>query len=81
MQTADDSILEQAFARGTILRTHVMRPTWHFVAPADIRWLLALTAPRVNAVNAYMDRKLELDEALFGAAIRSSLILCRADGV
>jgi hypothetical protein len=42
-----------------------MRPTWHFVHPADIRWLLALTAPRVNALNAYYYRKLELDEALF----------------
>ena len=26
------------------LRTPVLRPTWHFVTPADIRWLLALTA-------------------------------------
>src|SRR2546427_13038236 len=48
--TSDD--LEQAFADGMILRTHVMRPTWHFVSPADIGWLLALTAPRVNAANA-----------------------------
>ena len=30
-----------------------MRPTWHFVAPADIRWLLALTGPRVQAANAF----------------------------
>ncbi|HET8970040.1 MAG TPA: crosslink repair DNA glycosylase YcaQ family protein, partial [Candidatus Nanopelagicales bacterium] len=26
-----------------ILRTHVLRPTWHFVRPEDLRWLLALT--------------------------------------
>ena len=39
-----DAKIEQAFNDGAILRTHVMRPTWHFVAPADIRWLLALTA-------------------------------------
>ena len=75
MQAADDGVLEQAFAQGEILRTHVMRPTWHFVAPADIRWLLALTAPRVNAVNAYMYRKLELDEALFG---RSNEVIAAA---
>jgi hypothetical protein len=42
-----------------------MRPTWHFVSPADIRWLLALTAPRVHAALAYYNRKLELDEAVF----------------
>jgi hypothetical protein len=65
MQAATDEMIEQAFNDGTILRTHVMRPTWHFVTPADIRWLLELTAPRVNAVNASMYRQLELDEALF----------------
>jgi hypothetical protein len=42
-----------------------MRPTWHFVTPADIRWLLALTAPRVHAVSAAMYRKLGLDHATF----------------
>jgi hypothetical protein len=55
--------IEQAVIDGTILRTHVMRPTWHFVTAADIRWLLALTAPRVHAVNAYMYRQSELDDA------------------
>src|SRR5512145_1231390 len=61
VQGADDAAIEQAFNAGAILRTHVMRPTWHFVAPADIRWLLALTAPRVNALNATYYRKMELD--------------------
>lgn len=61
----NDADLEQAFTEGTLLRTHVMRPTWHFVSPADIRWMLALTAPRVHAINAYQYRKVELDEATF----------------
>ena len=60
-----DSLVEKAFDDGAILRTHLMRPTWHFVAPADIRWLLALTAPRVHAANAFMYRKTELTPALF----------------
>ena len=60
-----DSAVDQVFDEGKILRTHVMRPTWHFVAPEDIRWLLALTAPRVHAANAYQYRRLELDKALF----------------
>ena len=45
---AVDRTIERAFDRGQILRTHVMRPTWHFVTPRDIRWLLELTAPRVH---------------------------------
>ena len=57
--------VDQAFDKGEFLRTHVMRPTWHFVAPEDIRWLLALTAPRVHAANAYQYRRLELDKAIF----------------
>jgi len=69
MLGATDSSIERAFDAGDIVRTHVMRPTWHFVAPADIRWLLALTARRVHAVNGTMYRKLELDDAtLVGGA-------------
>src|SRR5512132_4581868 len=65
MPNATDDAIEEAFANGKILRTHIMRPTWHFVAPADIRWLLRLTAPRVNAANTYYYRKLELGAAVF----------------
>ena len=75
MQHATDDVVEQAFTAGTILRTHLLRPTWHFVTPADIRWILELTAPRVNAVNAYMYRQLELDDALF---VRSNAVITRA---
>jgi hypothetical protein len=64
MNNTTDAVVEQAFQEGAILRTHVMRPTWHFVTPADIRWLLELTAPRVHAVNGHMYRQLELDDAL-----------------
>jgi len=75
MQNAVDDDIERAFADGAILRTHVMRPTWHFVSPTDIRWLLALTAPRVKAVMAYYDRQLELDDAVF---LRSNAALTKA---
>jgi Winged helix DNA-binding domain len=60
-----EAAMDKAFADGTILRTHLLRPTWHFVLPEDIRWMLKLTAPRVNAVVAHYYRKLELDEKLF----------------
>src|SRR5262249_23224172 len=75
LKSATENDIDQAFADGSIFRTHLMRPTWHFVTPADIRWMLALTAPRVNAVNAYMYRKLELDGAIFK---RSNAALAKA---
>lgn len=61
--TMTDAAMDKAFNEGAILRTHVMRPTWHFVTPADIRWLLMLTAPRVNAISAYYYRSSGLDSA------------------
>jgi hypothetical protein len=64
MENATEAAVEKAFYEGKILRTHVMRPTWHFVTPEDIRWILELTAPRVHTVNGFMYRKLELDEGL-----------------
>ena len=75
MLDATDAVIERAFARGAILRTHVLRPTWHFVTPADIRWLLSLTAPRVHAANASMYRRLSLDAATFS---RSNAALAAA---
>ena len=51
----------RAFDQGQILRTHVMRPTWHFVTPADIRWLQALTGPRVQRLAAPYNQRLALD--------------------
>ena len=70
-----DNAIEQAYADGTILRTHVMRQTWHFVSPTDIRWLLALTAPYVNATNAYYYRQQALDDAIL---MRSNAVLAKA---
>jgi hypothetical protein len=55
-----DADVEEAFARGEILRTHLLRPTWHFVSSTDIRWMLRLTAPRVHAANRYTYRKFDL---------------------
>jgi hypothetical protein len=72
---AGDAAVDRAVAEGAILRTHVLRPTWHFVAAADIRWLLELTAPRVHALNAYYYRQLGLDDEAFR---RSSAVLVGA---
>lgn len=57
--------LDRALAEGRILRTHALRSTWHFVLPADLRWLLTLIAPRVRARMASYYRQNGLTDAVF----------------
>ncbi|HKD74309.1 MAG TPA: winged helix DNA-binding domain-containing protein [Ktedonobacterales bacterium] len=83
---ATDAAIERAFADGALLRTHVLRPTWHFVAPSDIQWMLALTAPRVIAASMYYYRQQGLDAEIFRrsqaamtAALRGGKYLTRAE--
>lgn len=67
LNTTDASI-EQAINKGRIIRTHVLRPTWHLVHANDIRWMLKLTAPRINAFSAFGYRQMELTDAIFKRA-------------
>jgi len=63
-----DADIERAFNDGLILRTHVMRPTWHFVARDDIGWMLDLTASRVQRAMGSHCRQLGLDAPLLTRA-------------
>jgi hypothetical protein len=56
------------FDDGEILRTHVLRPTWHFVRPEDIRWLVELTAPRVRRTLTQLQHSLGLSDAALQAS-------------
>jgi hypothetical protein len=60
-QTVDDAI-----DSGEIFRTHVMRPTLHFVTAADVRWLLELTAPQIKASLRARHRELKMTDAAVG---------------
>jgi len=60
--------VDRALASGAIIRTHVLRPTWHFVTAADLRWMLALTGPRVTALMKGYDARLELDSRTYTRA-------------
>lgn len=78
MRTAEprEAAVEEALAKGEILRTHTLRPTWHYVLPSDIRWLMRLTGPRVKQMSVGRMRELSLDETQINAAyevIRHSL--------
>lgn len=65
MKTAVEADIERAIAHKEIVRTWPMRGTLHFVAPEDIRWLLALLTPRIIARAARRHQQLELDEVTF----------------
>ena len=69
--------MHRAFDDGELLRTHVLRPTWHFVLPEDLRWLLRLTAPRLRRQMAYQDRQQGLDDAELArsSAIRAEAVV------
>jgi len=56
--------VEKSFEKGTIVRTHILRPTWHLVAAEDLRWMLELTAPHVRRIVNSYSQKLELTDAL-----------------
>ncbi len=86
IKNAFDADIEDAFNQGKILRTHVMRPTWHFVLPQDIRWMLELTKVRIRKILASYDRRLELTEKLlsrckkiFTKALRDGKHLTRSE--
>ena len=64
MRTTKDTYaaVQREFDAGAFVRTHILRPTWHFVAPEDLRWILELTSPRVLSSMAARHRQLGLDE-------------------
>jgi hypothetical protein len=70
-----DAAIEKDLNEGKILRTHVLRPTWHFVSPADIGWMLKLTAPKIRGFAKGHHRQLGIDEAML---IRSKNVLTSA---
>jgi len=44
----DAEDLNLLLASGSVIRTHVLRPTWHYVSADDVAWLINVTAPRVR---------------------------------
>lgn len=62
--------VQVAFDKGDILRTHVLRPTWHFVSPEDIYPLLALSAPRIRSSVNGRNKQLGLTKEVFAKCNR-----------
>lgn len=60
--SATDKSIEQKINDGDIIRTHILRPTWHLVAAKDIRWMMALTGPHVKTINHSACKRRNLDK-------------------
>ena len=74
--TNDD--LDDAFSGGRFLRTHILRPTWHFVVPEDLGWIMAVTAPRVHRLMATFNKTIDLHDAELDRA--ADIIVKALDG-
>ena len=60
---------------GSFIRTHGPRPTWHFLAPGDLRWILSLVGPRVESLNGSMYRR----EGIHTAQLRRATAILRSE--
>jgi len=65
LSNSTDKSIEAAFDRGEIIRIHILRPTWHFVSPDDIHWMLDLTAKQIKTSMKSRDKELELTEKIY----------------
>ena len=61
---SDDASVAAALSAGRVVRTHILRPTWHFVAAEDLRWLLSLTSSKVESSLSSRHRQLGVDARL-----------------
>ncbi|HEY5464261.1 MAG TPA: winged helix DNA-binding domain-containing protein [Hanamia sp.] len=68
LNKATEKSIDTAINSGEIIRTHLLRPTWHFVSADDIYWMLELTAPRIKAFMKSSNKQLELTEKIFSKA-------------
>lgn len=59
-----DAKVESAINKGEILRTHVLRPTWHFISAEDIYWMLELSGTKIKSSFKSRDKELELTESV-----------------
>src|SRR5689334_13499668 len=59
-----EKTIEASIHKGEIIRTHLLRPTWHFVSPDDIHWMLDLSASKLKALVKTRNKELELTDAV-----------------
>lgn len=65
LPNSKESDIQTAIDNGEIVRTHVLRPTWHFVSAEDVHWMLELTAQNIKTLSKSRNRQLGLTPELF----------------
>ena len=78
LRTPAAAPVEEALREGRILRMHIMRPTWHFIAAEDVRWMLHLSAPlqTTPSVSACIIRRFNRGASTAIPARSSSPAIC-----
>ncbi len=61
----DDGQVAAQIDSGSIIRTHVLRPTWHLVANEDVRWMLDLTSGNIRRQMNSSSKALGLDQKIY----------------
>lgn len=70
--------VDAAVAEGSVLRTHVLRPTWHFVAADDLRWMIALSGPLVKRKLVPFDSRGGLTPAVVARGVAAIAALMKS---
>ncbi len=65
---ATEKEIHDAIDTGKIIRTHLLRPTWHFVSATDLHWMLNLTGPKIKSGMKGRHKQLELSKKILNKA-------------
>ncbi|MBX2906254.1 MAG: AlkZ family DNA glycosylase [Taibaiella sp.] len=77
-----EEAVTQALEAGDLIRTHVLRPTWHLVAAGDVRWMLELTSPGVKRAFMGMSRTLGMDDKFLAESNKKiARLLCKGNAM
>jgi len=65
LQNSTEIAINNEIDSGSIIRTHLLRPTWHIVSSNDIYWIQELTAPQIKSSLKFRDKQLGLTDTIF----------------
>lgn len=70
LNKSTEETIHSAINSAEIIRTHLLRPTWHFVSAEDIYWMTELSGPRIKSSMNGRNKQLELSDKIFKKSFR-----------